>query len=373
MNDLFLCLHYRHGFHAIQMQLIAQPTQFHTLADLRGNGCGAVMVQLVAGIVRGIILIFGRLGVVLCSISAGICGIQHRQQGVDVRLGRAIFHSITAGGNVCQHVRLRRVVTFALVLGGLISGVTSRRVVFIVSGSTVGGRDIGFECCFKACRVKGRSRRRSTGSLAIIGSGLCGFHSSIIVLRGVVHLLVLVHRGCTSIVILAVHVQACIITCAGDSDQRKVIHTDIGLDCIIRLSIPFSGFHDKILIVPDRQFPQTRCLYGIRIINYDFCSDGFSVLLSGGQDCAHTFPVGIVLVDHLRIVGNNDRLSLIACKAFGVKHIFRPAQFPALGTIFQMVHKDACTGQDGVIIKISLGAVMLIDRYTVGSHFAPKD
>lgn len=225
----------------------------------------------------------------------------------------------------------------------------------------------------QGCRVKGRSRRRSTGSLAIIGSGLCGFHSSIIVLRGVVHLLVLVHRGCTSIVILAVHVQACIITCAGDSDQRKVIHTDIGLDCIIRLSIPFSGFHDKILIVPDRQFPQTRCLYGIRIINYDFCSDGFSVLLSGGQDCAHTFPVGIVLVNHLRIVGNNDRLSLIACKAFGVKHIFRPAQFPALGTIFQMVHKDACTGQDGVIIKISLGAVMLIDRYTVGSHFAPKD
>lgn len=218
-----------------------------------------------------------------------------------------------------------------------------------------------------------QGRRRSAGSLSIISSGLCGFHSSIIVLRGVVHLLVLVHRGCTSIVILAVHVQACIITCTGDSNQRKVIHTDIGLDCIIRLSIPFSGFHDKILIVPDRQFPQARRLYSIGVVNDDFGTDGLAVLLSGSQDCSHSLPAGIVFVYHLRIVGNDDGLSLIACKARRVKHIFRPAQFSTFRTIFQLILEDARAGQDGVIIKISLGAVMLIDRHAVSTHFAPKD
>ena len=172
---------------------------------------------------------------------------------------------------------------------------------------------------------------------------------------------------------MAVHIQAGIITGAGDSNQRQMIDTDMGLDCIIRLSVPFSGFHDKILIVPNRQFPQAGCLYCIRVVNDDFCTDGFSVLLSRGQDCSHSLPAGIVLVDHLRIVGYDDGFSLITCKALRVKHIFRPAQFSTFRAIFQRVLEDARAGQDGVIIKISLGAVMLIDRHTVCPHFAPKD
>ena len=172
---------------------------------------------------------------------------------------------------------------------------------------------------------------------------------------------------------MAVHIQAGIITGTGDSNQCQMIDTDMGLDCIIRLSVPFSGFHDKVLIIPNRQFPQTGCLYRIRVVNDDFCTNGFSVLLSRGQDCSHSLPAGIVLVDYLRIVGYDDGFSLIACKAFRGKHIFRPAQFSTLRAIFQRVLEDARAGQDGVIIKISLGAVMLIDRHTVCPHFAPKD
>ena len=172
---------------------------------------------------------------------------------------------------------------------------------------------------------------------------------------------------------MAVHIQAGIITGASDSYQRQMIDTDMGLDCVIRFSVPFSGFHDKILIIPNGQFPQTGCLYCIRVVNDDFCADGFSVLLSRGQDCSHSLSVGIVLVDHLRIVGYDDGLSLIACKAFRVKHIFRSTQFSTLRAIFQRVLEDTRAGQNGVIIKISLGAVMLIDRHTVCPHFAPKD
>ena len=58
VHDLFLCLHHRQGFHAIQMQLIAQAAQFHALADLCCNGVGTVMVQLVAGIIRVVELYF---------------------------------------------------------------------------------------------------------------------------------------------------------------------------------------------------------------------------------------------------------------------------------------------------------------------------
>ena len=83
MNDLFLCLHYRHGFHAIKMQLIAQPPQFHTLADLRRNSAGAVMVQLTVGIIRVIILVLSGLGIAIVSTSRGVMtGAQARKQSI---------------------------------------------------------------------------------------------------------------------------------------------------------------------------------------------------------------------------------------------------------------------------------------------------
>ena len=152
-----------------------------------------------------------------------------------------------------------------------------------------------------------------------------------------------------------------------------MIHADVGLDCIVRLPLPLSRFHDKILIISNGQLAQARRLYSIGVVNDDFGTDGLAVLLSGSQDCSNSLPAGIVLVYRLRIVGNDDGLSLIACKARRVKHIFRPSQFSTFRTIFQLVLEDARAGQDGVIIKISLGAVMLIDRHAVSTHFAPKD
>lgn len=247
---------------------------------------------------------------------------------------------------------------------------TRRRVVLIVSSCTASSGQICLDSRLDVGRVKGRSRRGS--ALAIIRSLLIGFHGSIVVHGGAGLLVLVIHRVSTSIV-LAVHVQSCIISGAGDGNQRKMIHADVGLDCIVRLPLPLSGFHDKILIISNGQLAQARRLYSIGVVNDDFGTDGLAVLLSGSQDCSHSLPAGIVLVYHLRIVGNDDGLSLIACKARRVKHIFRPAQFSTFRTIFQLVLEDARAGQDGVIIKISLGAVMLIDRYAVSTHFAPKD
>ena len=148
--------------------------------------------------------------------------------------------------------------------------------------------------------------------------------------------------------IFPVDVQTGAIPCSGFFDQCQVIDTDISLDGIIGLTLPFPWGFLQIEAVPDRKLPQS-IAERMCVVDDNLCPHILPVLHPLREDGADVLLLDIFGVDHPCLMGQDDRLALVACKAFGCKYLLREAQLPTDGSIWILIFKNTHPSQDGII------------------------
>ena len=94
-------------------------------------------------------------------------------------------------------------------------------------------------------------------------------------------------------------------------NDRQVIDLDVGLDCIIRLSIPNPRFFYQVLRIAKGQLPEWSLFNLVSIVDHNLAANIITVPVSFTEDRSNDFVHDILFVNASGIMSNDDRLAFI--------------------------------------------------------------
>ena len=205
------------------------------------------------------------------------------------------------------------------------------------------------------------------GRLAVLvrldgGGQVLGGHGGSVVSVGVCHVLLSSFEFPDK----TVDVQPGLFTGPGLIDERQMVDADIPLDGVVGLSLPDAGGPVKVQSVAQGQLPEPALFHDVGIVDDDFGPDVLAVLIAFGEYGPDVFLVHIPLIHHSGLMGEDDRLPLVAGKTGRVKDFLGKPELPAGGAVGVLVFKDTGRGDHGMVNQVAfLGPVGFVQRDAV--------